>query len=186
MRIVVIGLAAMLLAGCGRAHKGQGENSSANISETGRPPATAAASLVTATHVSGDRAKTIMHQRHEGMKAIGKSHKAIRDQLQKNAPDVGIIDWNAAKIADLSQQASGWFPAGSGPEVGKTGAKAEIWQNPQDFAAKLAAFQKAVKALKASTSGNDLAAIRGRVEAMGQTCKACHSKYRMDMHHLGG
>jgi cytochrome c556 len=178
MRLLPIVAASLMLTACGGHMNKAPNNGAANENSEGRPP--------TATQVSGDDAKKIMHQRHEGMKAIGKSNKAIRDQLQKSSPDSGIIDWNAAKIADLSQQASGWFPTGTGPEAGKTGAKAEIWRNPQDFTAKLVAFQKAVQALKAATSGNDLNAIRVRVDGMGQTCRACHDKYRLDMHHLGG
>ena len=32
-------------------------------------------------------------------------------------------------IADCRRKASSWFPPGTGPELGKTGAKPEIWQN---------------------------------------------------------
>jgi cytochrome c556 len=83
----------------------------------------------------------------------------------------------------LSKKASGWFPAGTGPEVGKTGAKPEIWKTPQDFAAKLGAFQKAALVFNAAASGNDMNAAKARYADLGGACKACHDKYRSEMHH---
>ena len=74
----------------------------------------------------------------------------------------------AAKIADLSQKASGWFPKGTGPELGKTGAKPEIWQNPKDFAAKLSQFPGAARAFNAAAASGDLNAIKARGGDLGQ------------------
>jgi cytochrome c556 len=89
----------------------------------------------------------------------------------------------AATIAGLSKRASSWFPAGTGPERGKTGAKPEIWKDPRDFSAKLAAFQKAAQAFNAAAAGGDLGAIKARYSDLNRACKACHDKYRMEMHH---
>ncbi len=141
-----------------------------------------AASLVVA-RVSGPKAAQIMHVRHEGMETIGKNFKMLTRELGGGSPNLGAVRASAATIAGLSKKASGWFPAGTGPEVGKTGAKPEIWQNPQDFAAKLAAFQKAAPAFSAAASGNDLAATKARFADLAGTCKACHDKYRSEMHH---
>ena len=94
----------------------------------------------------------IMHERHEGMETIGKANKALHRELDCGSPDLGVDPRSAATIADLSQKASGWFPAGTGPEVGKTGAKPEIWQNPKDFAAKLRDFQAAAQAFDAAAA----------------------------------
>ena len=97
------------------------------------------------------KAQKIMHERHEGMEAIGKANKATATASSTRArPDLAAVRASAAQIANLAQKSSGWFPAGTGPDVGKTGAKPEIWQNPQDFAAKLAAFQKAAPAFNAA------------------------------------
>ena len=144
--------------------------------------AIAAASAVTA-RVSGPKASAIMHERHEGMETIGKNFKLLTRELGGGSPDLAAVRTSAATVAGLSKKASGWFPAGTGPEAGKTGAKPEIWQNPQDFAAKLAAFQKAAPAFSAAASGNDLAATKARFADLGGTCKACHDKYRAEMHH---
>ena len=127
----------LVLVACGGADSSQANNARANIGNAAAPAATAAANMLT-TKVSGEAARRVMHERHEGMEAIGKATKAIKRELDGSA-DLATIRPSAAKIADLSQKASGWFPAGTGPDVGKTGAKPEIWQNQADFAAKVAA-----------------------------------------------
>ena len=45
-----------------------------------------------------------------------------------------------------------------GPDAGKTEANAEIWQKPQDFAAKMAAFQKASAAFHSAARAGNVAA----------------------------
>jgi cytochrome c556 len=141
-----------------------------------------AASLVTAK-VSGPQASQVMHERHEGMENIGKAFKALHREFDSASPFVPTVRASAAQIADLSKKASGWFPAGTGPDVGKTGAKPEIWQNPQDFASKLHDFQVAALAFHAAASGNDMSAAKARYADLGGACKACHDKYRTEMHH---
>ena len=187
MRLILLtAVASFSLSACGGPETSQANNAQANTSNEARPAQTAAASAVTAvpmSPVSGEQAKALMHERHEGMELIGKANKAIRDQLQGDSPDLGVIRSNAAKIADLSQKASGWFHAGTGPDVGKTGAKPDIWQNAQDFSAKLGAFQTAAKAFQAAANGNDVNAVKARLGPLGDACKACHDKYRSKMHH---
>lgn len=191
MRIAMFAAAGAcaLLAACGGPETSQANNTQANLSDEGRPDATANATatnamvLLNAKPVSGDQAKKVMHERHEGMESIGKATKALKRELDKGSPDLAAVRASAAQIASLAQKSSGWFPAGTGPDVGKTGAKPEIWQNPQDFVAKDAAFQKAAQAFNAAAKGNDVGAIKARFGELGQSCKACHTKYRAEMHH---
>ncbi len=141
-----------------------------------------AASAVTA-RISGPEAAVVMHERHEGMETIGKNFKVLHRELDAASPDLATVRASAATLAGLSKKASGWFPAGTGPEAGKTGAKPEIWQNPQDFAARMSAFQKAAPAFTAAASGSDLAATKARFADLAGTCKACHDKYRTEILH---
>ena len=143
---------------------------------------TATGSVVTAK-VSGPAAARVMHARHEGMETIGKNFKALHRELAAGSPDLAIVRGSASTIANLSKKASGWFPAGTGPDIGKTGAKPEIWQQPADFAAKLHNFQGAAKLLNAAAAKGDVNAIKARYGDLGKTCKACHDKYRTEMHH---
>ncbi len=192
MRIALLAAtsAFVLLAACGGPETSQANNSQANIADNASVPATANASAVSngmvmlaTKSVSGAEAANIMHERHEGMETIGKANKAIRRALDGGSPDLAGVRAGAAQIADLSRKASGWFPAGTGPDVGKTGAKPEIWQDPKDFAAKLAAFQKAAQAFHQAAASGDVNAIKTKFADLGGACKACHDKYRSEMHH---
>ncbi|MFL6763248.1 MAG: c-type cytochrome [Sphingomicrobium sp.] len=170
------------LVACGGSGASQANNSQANISDAARTGTAAQPATVQNASAPVDL-RAVMHERHEGMETIGKSNKAIKREFDGGSPDLATIRGSAAKIADLSQKASLWFPAGTGPELGKTGAKPDIWQNPQDFAAKLHNFQVAAKAFSAATGGNDVNAIKSKFADLGGTCKACHDKYRSEMHH---
>jgi cytochrome c556 len=192
MRIAVFvaSAALVLLTACGGPQTSQANNTQANIGNDAHPDNTAAATatsngmaMLAAHPVSGPDAVKVMHERHEGMEQIGKSTKAIKRALDASSPDLATVRSSAATIANLSKKASGWFPAGTGPDVGKTGAKPEIWQNQQDFAAKLSAFQKAAQAFNAAASANDVTVTKARFADLGGTCKACHDKYRSEMHH---
>jgi cytochrome c556 len=179
----------VLLGACGGPQSGQANNSQANIGNDASPPATANGSatnsliMLAAGPVQGAQAAKVMHERHEGMEAIGKANKAIHRELDSASPNLATVKTSAAQIAGLSKKASGWFPKGTGPDVGKTGAKPEIWQTPQDFAAKLHAFQVAAQAFNAAAAGKDTNAIKARYADLGGTCKACHDKYRSEMKH---
>ena len=129
------------------------------------------------------KALAIMHARHEGMESIGKATKAMNRELQGRSPDLTVVRLSAGQMARLSRQASHWFPQGTGPNIGKTGAKPEIWKDPKDFSAKLAAFQRSAQALNAAAAGNDVTVIKARFADLDGTCKSCHDKYRAKMKH---
>lgn len=136
---------------------------------------------IAADSLPTDKALAVMHARHDGMEAIGDATKAIH--RAQSGPDLPTIRANAAKLVQLSQQASGWFPVGTGPDVGKTRAKPGIWQTPDDFALKVRNFQAAAKAFNAAASGSDAAAINAAFGQLGGTCKACHDNYRSEEKH---
>jgi cytochrome c556 len=184
MRIASLTLACCLvLSGCGGPESSQGNNAQANTSNS-RDETQAASSNLQVPLAGGDAAK-VMHARHEGMETIGKDFKALHRQFDSPAPNLALVRTAAGQIAGLSREASGWFPAGTGPEIGKTGAKPEIWlpENKADFATKLRNFQVAAAAFNATTTRNDLAAMKARYADLGGACKACHDKYRSEMHH---
>jgi cytochrome c556 len=193
MRTVPFALASFLfVAACGGPQTSQANNGQANISNDGRPTPAANGSTAVPTNamvmlavpsVSGPQAAAIMHERHEGMESIGNDMKTLHRDLDSDDPNMAAIRSAAADIAKKSKAASGWFPAGTGPEAGKTGAKPDIWQNPQDFAAKLAAFQKTAHQFYATALAGDATGLKTSADELAGTCKACHDKYRMEMKH---
>ena len=141
------------------------------------------AAAATAAPLTKGKALAIMHDRHEGMEKIGDTNKLLRREITSSSPFMPAVQSGAATIAGLSVKANGWFPKGTGPELGKTGAKPEIWQNQQDFVSKLHAFQGAARAFNAAAKAGDMNAIKARYADLNGACKACHDKYRMEMHH---
>lgn len=86
----------------------------------------------------------------------------------------------AGNLALLGQMDLGHLlPEGTdnGAMAGKTRALPVIWTDPEDAAAKHAAFTKASAAL-AEAAPNGLDALRGAMGALGQSCKGCHDTYR--------
>ena len=57
-------------------------------------------------------------------------------------------------------------------------AKAEIWQDPADFATKVKAFQDEAAMFNTAVAGGDMAVIKAEFEKLGETCGGCHKVYR--------
>ncbi len=132
--------------------------------------------------VAANKAMTMMHERHEGMEKIGKLMKQLSRDVKADPLDVKSIRASAAGMNSMAQKSANWFPAGTGPELGKTGAKPEIWLKPQDFAAKLEAFQKSAAAFQSVAQGGNAGATRTALANLQNNCKACHDLYRKKMH----
>ena len=182
MRIAVLtALASVSLVACGQ----NATSTNNNVAETSANSveATESAATPAPAPATKEEALKVMHERHEGMEQIGKSTKAIKRQLDSSAPDVAEIQKAAATIAELAAKSPNWFPLGTGPDVGKTGAKPEIWQTYPDFVSKDRDFGKAAQAFDATEHSGDLSQIKAGFADLGKSCKACHDKYRSDMHH---
>ena len=173
-RVLIAAAAIALLAAC--REQAAGDRAAENEAVNGAETAEAAAPL--GAPVAGEEAKRLMHVRHEGMEDIGDATKVLSRELKSDGPDLAKVRENAATIARLAPEVTGWFPPGTGPEAGKTDAKPEIWQKREDFAAKRDAFQRAAQAFNAAAQGNDLAAVRSAFGELGKSCKACHDPYR--------
>lgn len=179
MRLLLAAASLALLAACREQAAGDRVGDSANNAapvEATNAAATAGPPL--GAPVSGEQAKARMKEREKGMEEIGDAMKLVSRELKGEAPDLAKVRGGAGTIARLAPQVSGWFPPGTGPDVGKTEAKPEIWQKPEDFAAKRDTFQKAAAAFDAAAKGGDLAAIRAAHGELGKSCKACHDLYR--------
>jgi cytochrome c556 len=120
----------------------------------------------------------LMHDRHENYEKMGRAMKGISTQLKSDAPVVADIQRHSAVIAGYAPQIPSWFPAGSGPEAGRTRAKAEIWADPETFRAAHARMLQATQQFDAAAKSGDLAAIRAALPALGSSCSNCHDKFR--------
>jgi cytochrome c556 len=159
-----------LLAGC----KAQEPANQANAVI----PSAETQNTASAAPLTKDQALALMKEREHHMETFGDATKTIGKALKASSPDAGPIRQSAAKIAELAPKLESWFPAGTGPEVGKTRAKAEIWQKPEDFALKTHDFNRAAQDFNVAASSGDLSQINTTFDALGKTCKACHDLYR--------
>lgn len=181
----IIATAALgLLAGCNQ-NQAEAPPAEKPAAEAAQPDAATTGILtsLTATPLQKADAARIMKERHDGMEKVGKTMKQLSRAVKADPLDMGAVKAGAATMAGLSAKAAGWFPAGTGPDVGKTGAKPEIWQQPKDFAAKLKGFQTAANKFNAAAKGGDAGAIKASLGELGNGCKSCHDSYRSKMKH---
>jgi cytochrome c556 len=120
----------------------------------------------------------IRKARHDHYEDMGRAMKGIGDQLKAGSPDMAVIQRHAATVHGFGPQILGWFPEGSGPESGRTRAKAEIWSDAAGFRAANERFQQASGAFNQAAQSGDLAAVRAALPALRQSCSNCHDKYR--------
>ena len=98
----------------------------------------------------------------------------------------GEMPWDQARLAEhakqLEQLSAMDITRGFGPgtDKGTTRAKPEIWQNQDDFTAKMKDMHEASVALVAAVNGGDRKAIGAAIGATGKSCKACHDEYKSE------
>jgi len=122
----------------------------------------------------------IIKARQDHFKDMGRSMKAIVDQLKSGSIDKTVVTEAAKKVADYSKQIPTWFPKGSGPESGvKTLAKPEIWEKPADFQAAAEKLPPEADKLVEAAATGDAAMIGAQLQATGKTCGGCHKPFRV-------
>lgn len=179
MKTLLIVAVAAALSACNQAADAGDVATQANA--TGNAASAAVENAVaqsSATPLQKEQALALMKKRHENYEQIGKANRAIRKAMEGSSPDLATIRQSAARIEQLASKAPTWFPAGTGPDVGKTEAKAEIWQQPKQFAAGMKDFQAAATAFNKVAQGNDLTKIKAAHANLGKTCKGCHDRFR--------
>ncbi len=112
--------------------------------------------------------------RQHTMAAVGGHMQAIFDIIQGKVPHTAHLATHADALAALADVADTLFPEGS--DGGD--ALPAIWENGEDFAAKLAAFKEAAANFKAAAASGDMAQVGGGLQQVGQACKGCHDNYR--------
>lgn len=119
--------------------------------------------------------------REDNFKAIAKSMKAVKAELDADSPDFAVISENASQMAANAKKVPDLFPAGTGPDSGeKTEALATIWERPDDFKAATAKLINATDSLSQAAGAQDLAAVKTAFGETGAACKGCHEQFRME------
>jgi len=177
MRLTLLLSVCVLLAACDKLAE---TNQQSEANQTTNPSEVASSTVAAAATkpLTKQAALKLMHERHENMEEIGKAVKAARRELNAPSPDMAVVRKSSATIAGFAPKVGSWFPTGTGPDIGKTMAKPEIWQKPQDFAAKTRDFHKAALAFDVAAKSGGAAAAKSAFADLGKTCKTCHDSYR--------
>ncbi len=123
-------------------------------------------------------AKAMVAYRSLLMQEMGKDMKLANmltsGQVDRPADLVGFAAaLQNAPIGEL-------FPAGTGPDVLETGAKAALWTDPEGFAKAVKTYQEKATALSAAAQAGDMATAKAAAKELGTTCSGCHDLYRME------
>lgn len=160
------------------------ETAAANLAEanaSGAEASEAVENLVqnaAGTPLEREQALALIKSRHENYEKIGKAMRAAKQAIDRG--DAAAVQAPADQIATLAAQAKDWFPAGTGPDVGETEARAEIWQQRAEFDQGMTRFNAAARAFQAAAAGGDLQAIKAAHANLGGTCKSCHDRFRTE------
>lgn len=110
--------------------------------------------------------------REHVMEAVGGHMQAAADILRGKVPHQDHLTLHADALNDLAGIAPLLFPPGS--QGGD--ALPAIWQNADDFEAKLTGFQEAAAGFAAAAQSGD--GVGPALQQLGQSCKSCHDDYR--------
>ena len=108
------------------------------------------------------------------MKSNNKSAKALKGAVKEG--DFATIEKNAKKIVANADNIVALFPEGSTAKNSR--AKAEIWQEKDDFKAKANDLKDAARKLANAASAMDSEQVKVQYKAVGKACGSCHKRYR--------
>lgn len=115
--------------------------------------------------------------RRSGMYLVGANFGPLAAMAQGKRPydkDAAIKHANiVAFVSKLPMEA--FVP---GTDTGDTKAKPEIWQDPEDFKAKMDKMNQETAKLAQVAQAGDFEALKAQVGETGKTCKSCHDKFR--------
>jgi cytochrome c556 len=129
-----------------------------------------------------DQALQIMKARHDAMEQLGKAMKELHRGLDASPPDVNSVRAQTAIMASTAAKIPSLFPAGTGPDVGKTRAKPEIWKQQALFIQKSKDFAVVSQVIDAAAKAGDVNKITALQERVNAACKACHDPFRAPEH----
>lgn len=119
----------------------------------------------------------VQKERHEHFEALGDAFKVVRDN-SRGDPDFAALEKAVTIIEKSARDMGTWFPAGTGPEAGKTRALPEVWSKSADFSAAQKLLGERVVPLAAAVRAKDAAAVGKTFREVGGACKNCHDTFR--------
>ncbi len=127
---------------------------------------------------AADESENIIKYRQNVMRSIGGHMGAISGVVKREVTFSGHVGTHADSLAATSRTIVDLFPPGSTTGA-ETRAKAEIWQDWDDFRAKAGDLVAAADNLvRVAHSGGDAAALEAAFGQVGMACGGCHRPFR--------
>jgi cytochrome c556 len=126
--------------------------------------------------------EAIIKERRDTMKRQGDDFKAIADFIKgEGGVDQATALAKAQDLLTIAPKIPSLFPAGTSLTdfPGKTGAKPDIWKEPDKFKAVIPVLEGEEHKLVDAIKSGDKAAIGAQLGATGKNgCGACHTPFR--------
>lgn len=118
--------------------------------------------------------------RQDAMKSQGGAMRTLTPIVRGEQPwNQAAVVQAASTLVGTAQKIPSVFPAGSGPDKGKTDALPAIWQNKADFDSKAKALEDASARLLQLAQAGDEAGAKAQFPNVGRACGGCHETYRL-------
>ncbi len=125
-----------------------------------------------------NKAADAVHYRQDIMGVIGWNFAPMGAMVKKKiAWDATAFAMRAERLQFLSTQVLEGFQNSASGGV-ETDAKADIWNNFDDFKSKLSDFVAESKALNEAAKTGDETKMKDQFKKTADSCKACHDQYK--------
>ncbi|HET9548738.1 MAG TPA: cytochrome c [Candidatus Binatia bacterium] len=118
----------------------------------------------------------VIQKRQDAMKGNSAQAKAIKGAVE--AKDYATVEAKAKDIMGTADKIVSLFPKGS--TTGKTKAKPEIWEKPDEFSKDAKNLSKAASELASAAKAGNAADVDVKVKALGEACNSCHKQFRAE------
>jgi len=118
----------------------------------------------------------VLQKRQDAMKGNSAQAKAIKGAVETK--DYATVEAKAKDIGGTADKIVSLFPKGS--TTGKTKAKPEIWEKPDDFSKAAKNLGKAASELASAAKAGNADDVDVKVKALGEACNSCHKQFRAE------
>ena len=118
----------------------------------------------------------VIQKRQDAMKGNSAAAKAIKGAVETK--DYATVEAKAKDIMGTADKIVSLFPKGS--TTGKTKAKPEIWEKPDDFSKAAKNLGKAASELASAAKAGNADDVDVKVKALGEACNSCHKQFRAE------
>ena len=129
-----------------------------------------------------DRLEAIIKHRQAVMKSGGEQMRVLAAFVKSGNGEIEPVTRAIDELKSIARQTSQLFPPGTGMDdelATETGARPEIWSDPDEFAASVDALIRELDAFAGVIDSGDDAALASRFRELGRTgCSGCHERFR--------